>query len=51
MSFDHITPCGIAGVTMTSIEKETGLALPVEEVGRRMAVVAQDKIAHLTASF
>ena len=25
--FDHITPCGIADVTMTSIEKETGIAL------------------------
>ncbi|MDQ6623003.1 MAG: lipoyl(octanoyl) transferase LipB [Verrucomicrobiota bacterium] len=31
-AFDHITPCGIANVVMTSIEKETGAASSVEEV-------------------
>ena len=25
--FDHITPCGIADVTMTSIEQETALII------------------------
>ena len=45
--FDHITPCGIAGVTMTSIEKETGVALSVEEVGKRMAAVAEERIEQL----
>jgi lipoyl(octanoyl) transferase len=49
--FDHIIPCGIAGVTMTSIEKETGIALAVEDVGRRMATVAEDKLRQLIRSF
>lgn len=30
--FDLIVPCGIAGVVMTSIEKETGAAVTVENV-------------------
>ncbi len=30
--FDHITPCGIAGVEMTSIERERGCAVAVREV-------------------
>ena len=30
--FDQITPCGIANVTMTSMEKELGTALSVDEV-------------------
>jgi lipoate-protein ligase B len=42
-----LTPCGIAGVTMTSIEKETGVALSVEEVGKRMAAVAEERIEQL----
>jgi lipoate-protein ligase B len=29
--FQEITPCGIAGVTMTSLEKETGRHIAVEE--------------------
>ena len=45
--FEHITPCGIAGVTMTSIQRETGIALSVEEVGRRMAAVAEERIEQL----
>jgi lipoyl(octanoyl) transferase len=49
--FDHITPCGIAGVTMTSIERETGTALSVEEVGKRMGLVAEEKIGHLIGCF
>jgi lipoyl(octanoyl) transferase len=31
-AFDHIVPCGIANVTMTSIEKESGHACSVEQV-------------------
>jgi lipoyl(octanoyl) transferase len=31
-AFDHITPCGIVGVEMTSIEKETGARVGVETV-------------------
>jgi lipoyl(octanoyl) transferase len=34
-AFDAIVPCGIANVTMTSIDRETGAAASVEEVGRR----------------
>jgi len=30
--FQHITPCGIANVEMTSMEKEAGRAISVEEV-------------------
>lgn len=47
--FDHITPCGITGVTMTSIEKETDVALPVQDVGIRIAGVARERIANLVA--
>ncbi len=32
-AFDHITPCGIAGVQMTCIEKEAGRPFSVQEVG------------------
>lgn len=32
-AFDHITPCGIAGVRMTCLEKESGRSLSVREVG------------------
>jgi lipoyl(octanoyl) transferase len=30
--FSHITPCGIAGVTMTSLSRESGRELGVREV-------------------
>ena len=45
--FDAIVPCGITNVTMTSIEKETGRAWSVEEVGKRAAGVMQRKMAAL----
>jgi lipoyl(octanoyl) transferase len=32
--FDHIVPCGINNVAMTSIEKETGKAFPVGDIAR-----------------
>lgn len=35
--FNHITPCGIANVTMTSMEKESGVSYTVEEVVERCA--------------
>ena len=35
--FDHITPCGIAGVAMTSMEKESGVTYSVQEVAERCA--------------
>jgi len=45
--FDAITPCGIADVTMTSIEKETGWARRLESVAALMAQLAGERIAHL----
>jgi lipoyl(octanoyl) transferase len=35
--FDLIVPCGISGVTMTSIERETGRSVPMEEVEHAVA--------------
>jgi len=31
-AFNHITPCGISGVEMTSVEKESGRSISVQEV-------------------
>ncbi len=36
-AFQHITPCGIAGVEMTCLEKETGLEIQMDEIRRRVA--------------
>lgn len=45
--FDAITPCGIANVTMTSIEKETGEVLEVERMASETAELAKERIAIL----
>jgi len=45
--FDHIVPCGINNVTMTSIEKETGKVLPVADVARAVEQVALHRIKSL----
>lgn len=45
--FDHIVPCGIANVTMTSVEKETGASASVEEVGTRAAEIAAKRLTEL----
>ena len=45
--FDVITPCGIAGVTMTSIEKETEATDQVQEVAERVAALAKERIMEL----
>jgi lipoyl(octanoyl) transferase len=45
--FDRIVPCGIANVTMTSIEKETGNTFSPEEVSRRLAETAYHSISNL----
>lgn len=37
--FEHITPCGIGGVQMTSIERETGQATAVRDVADRLAEI------------
>jgi len=34
--FELMVPCGIAGVSMTSIERETGESLPLEVVADRV---------------
>lgn len=48
--FDHIVPCGIANVTMTSIEKESGQACRVEQVATRVGEIAANKLCGLQAS-
>jgi lipoyl(octanoyl) transferase len=48
--FDAITPCGIANVTMTSIEKETGAVHQLETVAAEAAQLARKRLAHLPGS-
>jgi lipoyl(octanoyl) transferase len=48
--FDRIIPCGIANVTMTSIEKEVRKIYSPEEVSRRVAEIAFQSIANLTTN-
>ena len=43
-AFNHITPCGIAGVEMTSIERETGKAVSVESAARTVAECFQERL-------
>ena len=45
--FDQIVPCGIANVTMTSIEKETGRESSVAEVAAVVEKIALRRIATL----
>jgi lipoyl(octanoyl) transferase len=45
--FDQIVPCGIANVTMTSIEKETGAPHSVVEVAARIEQIATKRISSL----
>jgi lipoyl(octanoyl) transferase len=42
--FDEIVPCGIANVTMTSIERETGTTQSVSEVASRVERIALRQI-------
>jgi lipoyl(octanoyl) transferase len=48
--FDHIAPCGIANVAMTSIERETGANHPLESVADRMAQLATKRIADFSGA-
>ena len=48
--FDHIVPCGIQNVAMTSIEKETGKTFSPEDASRRVAEIAYHSIANLTSA-
>jgi lipoyl(octanoyl) transferase len=45
--FDQIVPCGIANVTMTSIERETGTEWSVSEVASRVEKIALRQIHEL----
>jgi lipoyl(octanoyl) transferase len=45
--FDQIVPCGIANVTMTSIEKETGREFSVKEVAGMVEKIALEEISTL----
>ena len=45
--FDQIVPCGIANVTMTSIEKETGRAQIVRDLAERVEKIALRRIVEL----
>ena len=45
--FDAITPCGIANVSMTSIERESGAAPALQEVADRVAQLAGERLAQL----
>ena len=49
-AFDQIVPCGIANVTMTSIEKESGRAVSVEEVASRAAELLERRLSELAAA-
>ena len=39
--YGEITPCGISGVEMTSVERETGRAVTVEAMAQDVAGVFQ----------
>jgi lipoyl(octanoyl) transferase len=45
--FDQIVPCGIANVTMTSIERECGRTWRIEEVASRASELMEEKIVEL----
>jgi lipoyl(octanoyl) transferase len=45
--FNHIVPCGINKVAMTSMEKETGNNLSVVEIGEALQRLALDRIIDL----
>jgi lipoyl(octanoyl) transferase len=45
--FDQITPCGIANVTMTSIERESGATYSLGEVADQIAQLAKRRVADL----
>ena len=46
-AFDAIVPCGIANVTMTSIEKECGRVWPIEQVARRAGEIILSRLGEL----
>lgn len=45
--FNHIVPCGIHNVAMTSMEKETGAAFSVADVAILLGTIASQRISDL----
>ncbi len=45
--FDHIVPCGIANVSMTSMEKESGRTFRVEQLAKRIGEIAANRLLEL----
>jgi len=45
--FNHIIPCGINEVAMTSIEKETGKAFSVADVAKAVEKLALERVLDL----
>jgi lipoyl(octanoyl) transferase len=45
--FEHIVPCGIAGVTMTSIERESTGIYSVRDIASRVGAIARLRISDL----
>jgi lipoyl(octanoyl) transferase len=48
--FESITPCGLSGVTMTSLSRELGREIPVEEAATAAEKVFAETYAHLRPS-
>jgi lipoyl(octanoyl) transferase len=46
--FDHIVPCGIANVTMTSLEREAGKQFSLRKVASRVEKIALQRIDDLS---
>jgi lipoate-protein ligase B len=46
-SFNHIIPCGINNVAMTSMEKESGGAFSVLDIAKALEKLALDRIVDL----
>jgi lipoyl(octanoyl) transferase len=42
--FEHITPCGIANIEMTSVERECGLSVSVKEVAGQLAAIFPERM-------
>ena len=49
-AFNHIVPCGINNVAMTSMEKETGQAFPVAGVAAWLQKLALNRISDLRSA-
>jgi lipoyl(octanoyl) transferase len=48
--YEAITPCGIAGVTMTSLSRELGREIPVQEVANKAEYIFKKAYAQLLPS-